>query len=134
MTTATEKLTIQGALNEANPGRAWSAVQKAKLGDTLVGLQKTITIASAASAVLTDIDDPDDTSKKLPAALVIGSVRVVTGTATGRRDVSDAGDTPSATLATLSDDGKTITFEAVITVFRINYIPKEDLTVDFENE
>ncbi len=103
MTTATEKLTIQGALNEANPGRAWSAVQKAKLGDTLVGLQKTITIASAASAVLTDIDDPDDTSKKLPAALVIGSVRVVTGTATGRRDVSDAGDTPSATLATLSD-------------------------------
>ena len=133
MTTATEKLTIQGALNEANPGRAWAAVQKAKLGDALTGLQKTITIPSGTTAVLTDIDDPDDASKKLPAALVIGSLRVSTGTATGDRQITDAGGTPSTTVASLSDDGKTITFEAAITVFVINYIPKEDLSVDFEN-
>lgn len=130
--TTTADLTIQGALNEANPSRAWAAVQKAKLGDAMRGLQKTITITSAASFDLTTIDDPDDTSKKLPAALVISSLRVVTGTAAGIRQISDAGDTPSATLATLSDDGKTVTLEAVITVFVINYIPKEDLTANFE--
>jgi hypothetical protein len=132
--TTTQKLSIQGALNEANPSRAWAAVQLAKLGDAMRGFQKTLTgLTAAASFDLTTIDDPDDTSIKLPAALVIGSVRVTAGAAAaGVRQISDAGDTPSATLATLSDDGKTITFEGNVTAFIINYIPKEDLSVDFE--
>ena len=134
--TTTESTTIQKVLNEADPNRIADGLRKAVVGDVFAGLQKTITgLTAAASHDLTTIDDPDDTSVKLPAALVIGSCRVTAGAAAaGIRQISDAGDTPSATLATLSDDGKTIAFEGNVSAFIINYVPKQDLSVDFANE
>ncbi len=142
MTTTTQDLTIQTALNEANPSRGWAAVQQAKLGDALAGFTKTLTgLTSLAAQDLTTIDDPDDTSKKLPAALVVQSVRVTAGAATaGPRHVTDAGGTEGAPgangpgIATISADGKTITFEAAVTAFVIAYVPKQDLTAKLERE
>lgn len=133
--TTTKDLTIQEALNEANPSRAWSAVQKAKLGDALRGVTKTLTGLTAASAFdLTTITDPDDSTKKLPAALVIQSLRVTAGSAqAGLRQIGDAGATPTTAIATVSADGKTITLEDTATAFIISYVPKEDLTVKLEN-
>lgn len=142
--TTTQDLTIQSALNEANPSRGWAAVQQAKLGDALQGFVKTITgLSDVAAHDLTTIDDPDDTTKKLPAALVVAALRVTAGSAVaGARIVTDAGGTPAANtpatnpigLATLSADGKTITFEAGVTAFVIHYVPKQDLTAKLERE
>ena len=135
MTTATETQTIKTTLDAADPNQAWDAMRKAKIGTMLRGKKVTLTITSAASFDITTIDDPEDPTKKLPAILSLNILRVTTGTATGRRDISDAADTPTATLATLSDDGKTVTFEAVVTVFIIHYVPApaEDLDSIFLN-
>lgn len=134
MTTAGKAQSIQDVLNEGNPNKLPDAVAQAKLGDSLWGLRKTLTGLTAAAAFdLTAIDDPDVAGAKLPAALSVGVLRVTAGAAAaGIRQISDAGDTPSASLATISDDGKTITFEGNVTAFIIHYIPKEDLSADFE--
>lgn len=134
--TTTQESTIQSVLNEADPNRLADGLRKAKVGDALQGLQKTLTgLTSLAAQDLTTIDDPDDTSVKLPAALVITGVRVTAGAAAaGARFISDEGSTPSTTVAALSADGKTITFEAAVTAFVIYYVPKQDLTVSFDNE
>jgi len=134
MTTAGKSQSIQDVLNEGNANKLADAAAKAKLGDSLAGLTKTLTGLTAAAAFdLTTVDDPDVSGAKLPAALVISSLRVTAGAAAaGIRQISDAGDTPTATLATLSDDGKTITFEGNVTAFIINYVPKQDLSADFE--
>jgi len=136
MTTAGKSQTIQDVLNESNPNKLADAAALAKLGDALAGLKKTLTgLTSAASFDLTTIDDPDVSGQKLPAALSISVLRVTAGAAAaGIRQMSDALDTPSATLATLSDDGKTVTFEAGVTGFIIQYVPKQDLTAKFESE
>lgn len=142
MTTANKDLTIQAALNLGNPNVGWAAMQKAKAGDALQGFQKTLTgLASASSFDLTTLDDPDDVTVKLPAALAVSALRVTAGAAVaGPRLMSDGGDTAAQIgtsgvyIATLSDDGKTITFEAGVTAFVINYVPKQDLTVNLENE
>jgi len=134
MTTAGKSQTIQEVLNESNPNKLADATALAKLGDAMAGLTKTLTGLTAAAAFdLTAIDDPDVAGAKLPAALVISSVRVTAGAAAaGVRQISDAGDTPTTTLATLSADGKTITFEGNVTAFVISYVPKQDLTASFE--
>jgi hypothetical protein len=47
--------------------------------------------------------------------------------------MTDAGGTASATVALLSDDGKTLTFEGTVTDFVVEYIPRAstDMTSDF---
>lgn len=74
---------------------------------------------------------PDSTvGETLPPADTIQSLRVTAGTATGQRQITDAGGTASTSLAKISDDGKTITFEANVTAFVIIYKPRSavDLT------
>jgi len=134
MTTAGKSQSIQDVLNESNPNKLADAVAQAKLGDSLAGLAKTLTGLTAASSFdLTTVDDPDNAGEKLPAALIVSALRVTGGAAAaGVRQISDAGDTPSATLATLSADGKTITFEGDVTDFVIYYVPKQDLSAAFE--
>ncbi len=60
-----------------------------------------------------------------PAIGNVSTLRVTTvGTAAlGARLLSDSGDTPTATVATVSDDGKTVTFEGTVTGFTIEYLP-----------
>jgi hypothetical protein len=65
-----------------------------------------------------------DANETLPPIGKVCTLRVVTGTATGHRNVTDVGGTASATLATISDDGKTLVFEAAITAFTITYEPR----------
>lgn len=147
-TTATQVQTIKDTIDTANPSQAWAALQKAKLGTMLAPLKRTFTgLTSAASFDLTQIDgtgeDTGVANANRLAALSITHLRVTAGTAAaGPRHVTDVGGTPGAPgangpgIATLSDDGKTITFEAAATAFVIQYIPRasEDLGNDFFNE
>jgi hypothetical protein len=55
-------------------------------------------------------------------------VRVTGGAAAaGPRQVTDAGGTPSATVATLSADGATLTFEGTVTDAVISYDAAPDV-------
>jgi hypothetical protein len=116
--TATADRTLQEALNSGNPAEQATALQRLKLGDTMEQIDETITIAAGTTLNL----ETQSTAKK--AALMVQSVRVVTGTATGLRQIGDAGATPSTTIVALSADGKTLTFEANVTVVRVVWIPK----------
>lgn len=146
--TATKTRTIRDALNTSKEGEMDDALLKAQLGNMIVPLKYTIVGLAAAAAI--DITSaalaaaatpgpnspaltrPDDISR-LPPALGphAVSVRVTAGAATaGPRFVTDAGGTPGAPgangpgIATLSDDGKTLTFEGNVTAFVLEYIPR----------
>ena len=88
----------------------------------------------------------------LPAALDVCTLRVTTGPsgAVGPYGVTDAGGTPQALslggpsgaqtltvpgLATLSDDGTTLTFPVAVSGFVIEYIPRSlvDVTLPFDH-
>lgn len=139
MTTATAPQTIKSTLDQASPNQGWDALQKTKLGTMLTPLKRAFTgLVAAASFDLTAIDGTgEDAGVANPnrlAALSISTLRVTAGTAAAAsRDVTDVGGTPSASLATISDDGKTITFEANATAFVVTYIPRagEDLNNEF---
>lgn len=150
MTTVTIPQTIKSTIDQANPNQLPSALQKVKLGTVLTPLKRTFTGLTAAAAFdLTAIDGTGETAgagnpNRLPA-LSVTTLRVTAGTAVvGDRIVSDVGGTPTANVpatnpigvATLSDDGKTITFEANATAFVITYVPRatEDLNNEFLNE
>lgn len=120
--TATSTRTIRKVLSEGNPNELADAAKKMLLGDMLKPVDETITIASGTTIKLST------QSAKLRKALVLQSVRVVTGTATGQRTVGDTGSTPSTTL--VSFDGDTITFEAAITVARIVWVPAASTDID----
>lgn len=116
--TATAAETMKVAMNSGDPAKMASVMQKARMGQMLESVDETITIASGTTInLLTQ-------SAALRSAMVVQSVRVVTGTATGVRTVADAGATPSTSVVTLSADGKTLTFEAAITVARVVWVPK----------
>ena len=124
--TTTSNQTLAGALDEANPNKVADALQKVKLGTMLTPNKQTI---SQASAVTVPLDPP---------ALSIHTLRVTGGTAiAGIYQVADtdATEVDSATLgvATLSDDGATLTFAAAVTDLVVIYIPRSDsdLTADF---
>lgn len=137
--TATLNETVQRALDDANPNEVADALQKVNLGTVLTPLQRTFTgLVSQATQDLTAIDATGeaaggDNPQRL-AALSISTLRVTAGAAAAAdRLVSDSGGTPSATVATLSDDGTTITFEAAVTAFVATYIPRAgvDMAEDF---
>jgi hypothetical protein len=129
-TTATQ--TIKEVLNQAAPGQLPDALRKVQLGTMLTPIKLVKTGLSSAASF-------DITSAALgsnPAALGIFTLRVTAGTAAaGVRMIGDAGATPSATVATLSDNGKTITFEDVATAFVMEYLPRPaaDTTGAFAN-
>lgn len=125
MTTTANK-TLAGVLDEADPNKGWDALRKVKLGTLLNPVKQTISQASAVTVAL------------VPPALSMTSVRVTGGTAlAGVYQVTDSGGTEvdSATLgvATLSDDGATLTFAAAVTDLVVQYIPRPaaDMTADF---
>lgn len=138
MSTATETQSIKKTIDNASPNQLADALRKAQLGTTLQGKKVTLTgLTAAASFDVTTIDDPGISGQKLPAILSLNVLRVTAGAAAaGIRQISDAADTPAATLATLSDDGKTITFEGNVTAFIAHYVPAPavDLDGDFFNE
>jgi hypothetical protein len=120
-TTATFQETLKIALDNADLNKLASVLAQMDLGTMLTPLKLTKTgLTSASSFDLTSVAVGSN-----PAALVIGTLRVTAGAAAaGVRIIGDAGVTPSATVATISDDGKTVAFEAGVTAFVIEYIPR----------
>lgn len=119
--TTTKPNTIADVANSGNLNELSDVAQKVQLGTMLGTTKRTFTgLASAAAHNLTDVAHASS-----PAADIISSVRVTAGAAAaGLRQIGDAAATPSATVAALSDDGKTITFEAGVTAFIIVYKAK----------
>jgi len=116
--TATKVETLKEVLNAANPTNLPDALNQVDIGDMVVPTK--ITFTGLTSAAAHDITDVAHGSRR--AALVLSSVRVTAGAAAaGLRQIGDAAATPSATVAALSDDGKTITFEAGVTAFILVY-------------
>lgn len=127
--TATHARTIQEVLNAGDANEIADALRKIRFGNMVTPLKRVFTgLSSAASFDLTALDAYGETTgpsnPNRLAALAVNTLRVVTGTATGVRQVCDVGATLSTSIARISDDGKTITFEAVITAFTIEYIPR----------
>lgn len=141
-TTATSKRSLKTVLDEANPNELADALRKALLGTLLTPLKRVFTGLTAAAAFdLTAIDATGETTgvnnpNRLPALVVqaLEGVSESSGTASkgtyviGVHAVSTTIDPTNSTVAgvaTLSDDGKTITFpEADVTGFTIIYLPR----------
>jgi len=121
MSTTTKTNTIAAEMNKGNANTIADVAQKVQLGDMLQPRKLVKTGLTAATSF-------DITSAALGSNPAIGSIqtlRVTAGTAAaGHRNVTDAGGTPSATLATISDDGKTLTFEGNVTGFILTYTPR----------
>jgi len=128
--TATEKLTLAKALNQADPNLIADALAKLDLGVMFTPVEHdTGTITGATSVVL-----PGN------GALAVQSVRVVTGTEDASPHiVVDSAATPGQIgtsgiyTVKLSTDGKTLTFAANVTRIIVRYIPNPAtaLTADF---
>lgn len=103
------------------------AVVQGLTGAGLTGLSQDITSAGVkALATVTGISLKS--GENLPPIGIIGTLFVLGGStgSTGARAIMPAGATGatvSATLATVSDDGKTLAFEASVAGFVIEYMP-----------
>jgi hypothetical protein len=142
--TTTKVNTTERLLNNVVAGITADALDKVGLGTmltprkvTFVGLASAaaqdITTAAAAAAA-TVVPALLSEQLTLGAVLVPIAIRVTAGAAAaGVRTVGDSGATASATVVKLSDDGKTLTFEAAVTAFVIEYLPRPvtDLTAKF---
>lgn len=135
--------TVREAVNSGSPGVMASALQNIQLGTVLskikvvfAGLsssaaQDITTAAAKAAGTITGITL--QTGENLPPIGQVVSCRIVTGGTAGAVVITDASGTPvvvgatgnAATpgVATLSDDGKTITFVAAVTAFTLVYYP-----------
>lgn len=113
MALTTVPQTVQKELDDANPGTGWDMLRLMKLG-TMLTPTKFDSGSITASATVT-----------LPsAALLVATCRVVAGTATGPRQITDAGGTATTGVALISDDGLTLTFEATVTQIIVEYLPR----------
>ena len=118
-------LTVQEALNQAHPNNWLDILRKRAaasqtviqwgFGDMIKGIKRTVAQTAAATIALSPPARP---------GTVMCRVTTVGTAAAGIRAVADVGATPSATLATLSDDGATLTFEGTVTGAVIQYTPK----------
>lgn len=140
MTTTKEK-DIRQTLNETNLNRLAEALAKIKAGNAASKIK--VTFASLTSSATIDITTAASkaagtisgitlaTGENLPPIGQVVALRVTAGTATaGDRHVSDVGGTAAAPhaagvpgIATLSDDGTTLVFEAAVTGFVLVYYP-----------
>lgn len=142
--TTSKTETIQEILTLANPNQLADALRKVDLGNKLATVkaafvalasaaaQDITTAAAKAAATVTGITL--DSGENLPALGAYVTLRVTAGAAAaGPRKLVDAGGTADANNALISDDGKTITFEAAVTAFVLTYQPREavDLTTKF---
>jgi len=119
--------TLQKVLDRGKAGEWEGAAQLAKLGSILSPVSATFTgLASAAAHNITDAAHGAKVAVLSPI-----SVRVTAGAAAaGLRMIGDPLATPSATVATLSADGKTLTFEAGITGFVLVYLQRASTSLD----
>lgn len=130
--TTVKTTTVKDVANSGNLNQLADVAQKAKLGDMLQPVKLVKTGLTAASSI-------DITSVALgsnPACGCVGTLRVTAGAAAaGDRAITDAGGTASATVAKISDDGKTLTFEANVTGFVMTYMPRSavDTSAKFES-
>lgn len=140
--TTTRTRSLKDVLDNANPNELADALRKLRLGTMLTPLKRVFTGLTAAAAFdLTAIDATGETTgpsnpNRLPALAVIAleGVTETSGTASkgtyaiGVHGVSTTIDPTNSTVAgvaTLSDDGKTLTFpEADVTGFTIIYLPR----------
>ena len=145
--TTTADITIKKVLDNALPGELSDALRMVKLGTMLSPFKRAFTGLTAAAAFdLTAIDGTGETlgvsNEKRKAAVAIGALRVTasgTANSVGSYAISDAAGTPvsptagaNVGLATLSDDGKTVTFPTTVTAFIVEYIPRmADLSAKF---
>lgn len=113
-------ITLKSALDTANPTNLPDALKKVLLGTLLAGKKVTVSQAAAATITLSP-----------PALAGTVSVRVTAGSAAaGGRIIVDAAGTPAQIgtsgvyLATLSDDGATLTFETTLTGAIVSYVPR----------
>lgn len=145
--TATKEYSIQDVLNQGNENQMADAFRQAKVGYqmspikvTFVGLasaaaQDITTAAALAAATINSgfATDPD-VQPTLPPIGEVAALRVTAGAAVaGPRVMLDSGAVPAASAtglggapggtAKLSDDGRTITFEAAVTAFVLIYWP-----------
>ena len=105
--------TLKSALNRANPNTLADVLAKIDLGTMLAPKTETVAQTSATTITLN------------PPALAVFSARVTGGAAAaGARTVTDEGGTPSTSIATLSADGTTLTFEAGVTGAVVSYMPR----------
>lgn len=144
MSVTTTKINdVRANLNSGNSAAVMSAAEYMKLGNRLSTLKVTVSGLTAASSfdittaafyakvtALTGI--ALGTNEYLPAIGSVTGLRVTAvGTAaTGARFVTDVGGTASATVATLSDDGKTLAFEGTVTAFVLIYTPRAAVSLD----
>lgn len=146
--TTTLKKTLGMVLDDANPNTFPDALRKMKLGTMLTPIKVVATALTAAAAfdittaaflakcTVTGISLPNNDYVTLPPIRRCSSVLVTAGAQAGVRVVAPAEATPIAPLnstgtptsvgvCTLSDDGKTLTFEtsAAVTAFEFWYEP-----------
>lgn len=146
--TTTKTNTLQEELELANPNTIADALKAAGLARQLASIKATfVGLASASAhdvttaasrAAATVVGAVLETTEVLPPISPGCEVRVTAGAAAaGPRQITDAGGTASATVAKLSDDGKTLTFEAGVTAFVLVYRPASVNALDtssFSNE
>jgi len=152
VTTLTKENTLQEELERSSPNTIADALRLTDLGKMLATVKVVVVgltdvaaqdITTAAFKALATITGTLlETGENLPAIGNVVSLRSTAGTLAvqGTHVVSDTGGTPlvpSATfpgVATLSDDGKTITFQAGVTAFVLVYNPvsKTALSTSFK--
>jgi hypothetical protein len=145
--TATETNTGQDVLDRADPNELADILRKIKLGQMLNPVKVSFTGLSATAAKIIAQLKAGSTgvtvnqglqigaADPLPSILSVVAVRVAGGSAAaGVRMIGDAGATASSTVARLSDDGTTLTFEDTVTAMVLEYIPRPatDLNAKFE--
>lgn len=140
--TTTQNETVHSELDSADPNNTMDCLRKMGLGSMLSPFKVTfaalassasqdITTAAARAAATINYGALRVGKTVLPAALVVIALRVTAGAAAaGARFVSDTGATASTTVARLSDDGKTLTFEAAVTGFVLVYVPRPDTDME----
>jgi hypothetical protein len=132
--TTNRLVTARDQYNSGDPQAVALAAQKTDLGNQLSKVKVTFTGLTSAAA-----QDITTAAAKAAAAISgisllpgenlppIGSVvalRVTAGAAAaGVRTIGDTAATAAATVTRLSDDGKTLTFEAAVTAFVLVYYP-----------
>jgi hypothetical protein len=147
MTTTADR-TLQTVLQDSNQNEMAAAFRKVKLGNFFAVAKVVVTALGAtaapvitgsavrAAATITGLDRA--TADNLPAIRAVVSLRVTaSGTAgsLGTYGISDTSGTPivppggagaAMGIATLSDDGTTLTFPNTVTAFVLQYIPRSE--------
>lgn len=125
---------IMSVLQTANPNTLPDMLRAQRVDRLFRPISASITLAVPAAVValtalrndgvniVLEANSPVEANELLPAIRFARTLRVTAGAAAaGVRALADAAGTPSATLATLSLDGATLTFEANVTTFIITY-------------